>query len=271
LKEIINTILVLTQRYDYGGAYELMNEIDLEDTDAGILINMCRSSVNFDFKSSQALMLKLSKNIRLNPKVKLIEKNINDLVKGEPTAMFGELVENAKFQLLNEEYIDFLGRIYRFKEAIYKYIFIKHMYSDQKFYFVSDAMTKKTIIKVLKKKYKIFNSNINYSVSLFINKYMKDEYNILKVDKILSMPKMDKLLELRHESIVGHGFGGVSIHDIYRIYGNPYNVLDDFVDCLEILGLKINTFKYANINEILNKELKTLEEINEKEKSNSDN
>ena len=29
-----------------------------------------------------------------------------------------------KIQIVNEEYIDFLGRLYRLKEALFKYIFI---------------------------------------------------------------------------------------------------------------------------------------------------
>ncbi len=64
---------------------------------------------------------------------------------------------------------------------------------------------------------------------------------------------MTELIELRNNSIVGHGFTGVSIDDIYKVYGNPYNVLDDFRDCLTSLDIKLNRYKYSQINDMIKK------------------
>ena len=243
--------MTLIQRFDYGGAYEIMNELDLEDTDNGILINMCRSSVNFDFKTARRVFSKLSQQLKQDKRIRMIDKNLEELIKGDPAAMFSELIENTKFQIVNEEYIDFLGRVNRFKEAIYKYIFVREMSTGQRFYFTTDAMMKQSILRTLKNKYKIYYSNVNYAVSTYINKYMREDYKALEVDKLLSTEKFDNLLEMRHESIVGHGFMGVSVQDIYRIYGNPYNVLDDLEDSVEMLGIKLFKMKYATINSII--------------------
>lgn len=67
--------------------------------------------------------------------------------------------------------------------------------------------------------------------------------------------KMMNLIELRNDSIVGHGFSSVSIEDIYKYYGNPYNVLDDFRFCVEKLEIKINRYKYSQVNDMIREQL----------------
>ncbi len=42
----------------------------------------------------------------------------------------------------------------------------------------------------------------------------------MEVARTLNSDKMTELIELRNNSIVGHGFTGVSIDDIYKVYGN---------------------------------------------------
>lgn len=59
--------------------------------------------------------------------MKYLKKNLEKLIDGEPLTLFSELMENLEFQIVNEEYIDFLGRVYRFKEAILKYMFVKKL------------------------------------------------------------------------------------------------------------------------------------------------
>ncbi len=42
-----NVIIKLIDRYDYGGALELLSEIGLENSDAAVLMDSCRYAVNF--------------------------------------------------------------------------------------------------------------------------------------------------------------------------------------------------------------------------------
>ncbi len=56
--------------------------------------------------------------------IKKLITNLNNLEQGEPEDILSELIENIKIQIVNEEYIDFLGRLYRLKEALFKYIFV---------------------------------------------------------------------------------------------------------------------------------------------------
>jgi len=255
---MINSLTIiykLIDRYDYGGALELMVEEGLEKTDAAILMDSCRYAINFDFKNAKRKLYVLEDDIKIKKEIQDMEKNLKELIKGSPEAMFSELLESIKFQIVNEEFIDFLGRVYRFKEAIFKYMFIRKHLNRTDFYLLSNLVSKRNILKILRKKHKIYNSNLVYALTTYFNRNQKDDYKYVEIIKTLNSEKMTALIELRNESVVGHGFVGVSVDEIYRHYGNPYNVLDDFRRCLELLDIKINRYKYANINTFIKERL----------------
>jgi len=245
------TIRALVDRYDYGGALDLLHELNFQDTDVAVVINSCRYAVNFDFKTARLLLSKMSEERQADLEVKEMLKNLEQLIDGHPDAMFSELMENIKFQIVNEEYIDFLGRVYRFKEAILKYLFVKNHIGRSRFSLITVHMEKREILKKLRKKHKIFNSNLMYGISTYIHRYVKNDYQLTEVEKILNSDRMKGLIELRNDSIVGHGFKGVSLEDIHRYYGNPYHVLDEFSDCLKKLEVNLTRYKYSDINKYI--------------------
>ncbi|WP_430884940.1 hypothetical protein [Fusibacter sp. JL216-2] len=253
-----NVIIKLIDRYDYGGALELLSEIGLENSDAAVLMDSCRYAVNFDFKTARHLLYNLTEEYENSKDISELKDNLQELIDGDPDAMFSELLENTKFQIVNEEYIDFLSRVYRFKEAIFKYMFVEQHLNRSRFTFMQPMMQKRQILKTLRKKYKIFNSNLIFGITTYFNRYHKDDYTCQEVVHIMNAEKMMNLIELRNDSIVGHGFSSVSIEDIYKYYGNPYNVLDDFRLCVEKLEIKINRYKYSKINDMIREQLDEL-------------
>ena len=48
--QVINKLI---ERYDYGGAYDILTHENLEGTSAGKIINSCRYAINFDFKTAR--------------------------------------------------------------------------------------------------------------------------------------------------------------------------------------------------------------------------
>lgn len=250
-----NVIVKLIDRYDYGGALEILDEKKLKDTDAAIIIKSCKYAVNFDFKTAFSILKGLSDEKKNHKEIMKLTKNLKDLIHGDPKTIFSELIENIKFQLVNEEYIDFLGRVYRFKEAILKYIFVKNHLNRSKFSFLIDAMSKQRILKILRKKYKIYNTNLIYGISIYIDRYLSHKQSYVDVVRLLNSEKMVSLIALRNDSIVGHGFSGVSREDISKAYGNPYNVIDDFKHCLDLLDINVTKDKYIRINDLLKREL----------------
>lgn len=256
-----SVIVKLIDRYDYGGALQMLKEQGLDTTDAAVLMDSCRYAVNFDFKSAKKKLMHLSPSFHKTPEVKEIEKSLSDLIKGDPHALFSELLENIKFQVVNEQYIDFLGRVYRLKEAIFKFMFVRKIMGKGDILMTSPTVSKKNIMKILRKQYHAYNSNLVFALTTYFNRNMKDDYKYAEIIRILNSDKMNNLIELRNESIVGHGFIGISIDDIYRTYGNPYNVLDDFRVCLTNLDIRVMRFKYSNINQLI---VEQLDEINSK-------
>ncbi len=111
---------------------------------------------------------------------------------GDPDAMFSELLENTKFQIVNEEYIDFLSRVYRFKEAIFKYMFVELHLNRTHFTFIQPMMQKRQILKTLRKKYKIFNSNLIFGITTYFNRYHKEDYTCQEVVRIMNAEKNDE-------------------------------------------------------------------------------
>jgi len=256
-----NVIVALIRRYDYGGALELMKEKGLQHSPSAIIMNSCRYAVNFDFKKARTILRDLPLEIKKSEAVMILDKSLEQMIAGDPDAIFSELMENLKFQIVNEEFIDFLGRVYRFKEAILKYVFAKTFINKNRFSFTEPIMEKRVIIKHLRKKYKIFNSNLMYGITTYITRYLDKNSKYAEVEKLLNSGKMDNLMELRNSSIVGHGFVGVSIDDIYRTYGNPYNVLDDFDLILNKLDIDLLRYKYSLINDYIVEELSKMNNL----------
>lgn len=239
------------KRYDYDAVLDILEEAGIENGDLYLLMESCKYSVNFDFKKSLLIIESMSSQILSRREIQKLINNLNNLILGEPEDILSELIENMKIQVVNEEYIDFLGRLYRLKEALFKYIFVNT--KENKTYKVSmhgHMVSKKNILYTLKKKYNIYNGNLIHGVTHYINKYVKKTRRMEKIMEILNSEKLENLIQLRNDSPVGHGFKGVSKEDIECIYGNPMEVTKDLVKVCELLDLGINMNKYDHINEI---------------------
>lgn len=249
-EDVISTLI---NRFDYSGAYVLSCD-RAQDTAFLHLLDIGRSMVNFDFVTAQEI---LTENGELFPLYfnAYLEENLLDLIYGEPNAIFSEHLYNMYFQLKQEEYIDLLGRMYRFNEAFLKYLFIKE---HQEVLSVYDSMFDEWGVKrVLKKRYRIHNGNIIFAVVEYINKHT-DKQALKSCANFITSPKMKALVNLRNASIVGHGFEAVSYNDILKAYGEPQKLLEDIEEIMQKGGLVIEGEKYRKFNSFLLKELKNV-------------
>lgn len=239
------------QRYDYDAVLDILDEAGIIDGDLYLLMESSKYAVNFDFKKALASINKMSEQMLSRREIKKLISNLDNLNIGEPEDILSELIENMKIQIVNEEYIDFLGRLYRLKEAVFKYIFVSTKESKTyKVYMHGYMVSKKSILYTLKKKYNIYNGNLIHGITQYINKHLKKTKRMDKVVEILNSERLENLIKLRNESPVGHGFKGVSKEDIEDIYGNPMEVVQDLVKACELLDLGIKMNKYDNINEM---------------------
>lgn len=239
------------EKYDYNSILEFLESLGITDNDLYLLIKSCSYSMNFEFRKSLECIEKMSEDIKSKNEINNLITNIKNLIVGEPEDILSELIENMKIQVVNQEYIDFLGRLYRLKESLFKYIFINTKETkNYKVYMYSSMLSKKNILYTLKKKYNIYNGNLIHGVTNYINRYVKKTKRMDKVIDILNSEKLENLIRLRNDSPVGHGFKGVSREIIEDIYGSPMEVIKDLAKACELLDLGISMNKYENINEI---------------------
>ncbi len=240
------------KRYDYDGVLDILAEAGIESGDLYNILESCKYATNFDFTTSLKMVNKLSESMLERKEIQLLISNLENLKKGEPEDILSELIENMKIQVMNEESLDFLGSLYRLKEALFNYIFVST--KESKKYIVSmhgHMVSKKNILYTLKKKYNIYNGNLIHGVTQYTKKHLKQTKRMDKVLEILNSQKLENLIKLRNESPVGHGFKGVSREDIENIYGSPMEVIQDLIKACEMLDLGINTAKYEDINDII--------------------
>ncbi|MCT4585752.1 MAG: hypothetical protein N4A54_12570 [Peptostreptococcaceae bacterium] len=239
----------LIERYSYDGAQSLLKDLKIDNVDLYYLVSSCKYASNFDFETSLEMLEKMSPKVKNSKKIKKIKNNLLDLIEGNPEIILEEFIENIKIKVKKDEYIDFLGRAYRFKEAILKYVFIRSEMSKKEVSLLSSKVSKRNILKTLKKDFKIYTNNLSYGLTIYINKRMGRKKSIRNVLAILNSDKMESLMRLRHESPVGHGFKGVSKQDIEQVYDSPKEVINDFVKVCGYLDIDIKHNKYDNINE----------------------
>lgn len=244
------TIATLIDRFDYSGAYRLSCN-EAEDTALLHLLDIARNMVNFDFVAAQRILTEKGDFFPLSFSAYL-EENLLDLIYGEPNATFSELLANMYFQLEREEYIDLLGRLYRFNEGFLKFIFVKE---HQKVLSVYDSTFEEgRVIRILKKRYRIYNRNIIFAVVEYIYKH-SDNPALKSCADFITDPRMKTLADLRNASIVGHGFEAISYSDLLIAYGEPLDLLRDIEAIMQRGGLVIERKKYNKINAFLIKEL----------------
>jgi len=244
----IRLIEKLIERFDYRGAIEIMEMEDDLNLRTLKVLYCCKYRLNFDFESALNEVVDLIENQIKDKQIMNLKINLEALIAGKPNEIFSELLENTKIQLVNRRYLDFLSRVYRMKEAVLKYIFVKNHVGKDQFSFMTEVVSKRMILKILKKKYKIYNPNLSFAITSYINKYLKKDKRYSKVLEILNSDKMDKIIELRNDCISGHGFKGVNKEVLENIYGDPFDIINDFIFVLKKMDVKIVKISYDKIN-----------------------
>lgn len=239
MKSYLDLIQTFVKGYDYNAASKIAKKIGHKKEDYYKLLKVVKSNINFDFENSYMGIKELKDKLK---KYDYLEKNTKNLIYLKPREVFSELIWSLIFQIKAEEYIDFSGRIYRFNESFFKYLFARHYYKEVAF--KNSIMSKKTLHGILRE-LGIKNSNIIFAVVNYFNQ--KNMYE-KEINMILT-EKMHKLIELRHESIIGHGFESVSRVDIINAYSEPEKIVEELIYILKRVGIHFEENKYNIIND----------------------
>jgi hypothetical protein len=185
-------------------------------------------------------------------------------------SLLAELFHNLEIKYLREEYIDFVGRIYRFYEAYSRYV-VEHELdlstdidrkTGEQTAFFKGIDARPDLKQFIASEKTPFGEEVNYKkfgvpVLMACLKYLiviKERDNYKPAYEILQ--KLDSIIKLRNRSILGHDFGGVSKEILEKVYGAP--ILQDLKILLETCGIEIGQNPFDKINEILRGRIKDL-------------
>ncbi len=242
----------LLNRCEYAGCYDILNHSNMASTDICKLLRVLKHMVNFDFDFAGEILSSMSDEFKNKELYNNINKHLNLLIKGNSNAMFFELMFSMKLQLGKDEYIDFLGRLYRFREAVYKYLFVI-THHKKNVDMNSEIMSKNHQLDILRNHYKIQSYNLTSSILKYLRQYYSNNIEVMSIVRILEDEKMVNLMHLRNKTIIGHGFIGASLNDIKAIYGDIDRLISDIKRILKLLKMDIDYNRYDYINNEIKK------------------
>ncbi len=258
MKNYFDQFVDLLGNYSYGVAHSLLSEHGYDNLDICKVIRAFKYSINFDFDYAESILQETSAQFKHQEMYKEIRKNFDDLIAGKPDAIFSELLFSMYTQTSRDEYIDFMGRVYRYREALLKYLFLIKE-GSKKVNMFSEEMSKRYQVKLINEKYKMHTHNLGAGLTKYFKQYHGNDYSVKRLMDILDSKKMLDLMNLRNASIIGHGFVGISLRDIEKAYGDINDLLFDFKACAGLLDLDLNYDKYDKWNNAIIIEAKKID------------
>ena len=268
--------LELAKKFDYAMLCDHLDDKKDDEKFLHRLLQYAQHRLYFDISTAQSIarqaigeFLSLERNI--------FEDLFIDLEKIEQrdyASLIIELFHNMVIKYLRHEFVDFVGRAYRFKEAVLRYLielnFGVSTEIDQKsgrptdfFQWIESNDDVKQFVSSEKTPDGAKVDPLTFGLPLLMAclKYLivkKSKKNCQQIYEILR--KFDILIALRNQSIIGHGFDGVSEELIKARYDGK--VVDDLKRLIETICKIHNLQKPENpfekINGILTKKIKGL-------------
>lgn len=273
------TIIDSLERQDFATAHALAVHID-----QAALVHLIASAhyrETFDFERAQHELQQALEAASGNLRGFLtkLRGEMADLVAREDMAvLLRELVANASITFTNGRYADFLGRVFRFQEAALRYIVETKMELPTDMSAANKKQNQERYLNGIEANpdLKAFldgrtiNGNpldhrepntfvmremLHYLVDggtradgkPYLHSKEQDKYR--EVKKYLN--KIDGLKTLRNQSIIAHGFAGVSRERLPQFYsGDPASALEDMEKVLKLLGLKVSGEPFGQIAEV---------------------
>ncbi|KEO82574.1 hypothetical protein [Tumebacillus flagellatus] len=265
-KDLCESLRILIRRHDYLGARELL-ETNRELFPKGYdtlhpLLTYAHHRLCFDFKKARAALDPLAGD----PRMESLQRKIPD-AENVPRSL-EELIGHATILYEQGNYIDFLGRLFRFQEAWLSEVLkrklrlpvrknrsislqrkeLKKGFRGSEFdgYVASEFKNKLSSTAL-----KLDRPTMSTIIDWHIEKNHPD-HNLLQ--KLMRYSrKMDNLATLRNESPIAHNFKGVSHEDLQNNYGGEdFRVLADMREMYRLLfGSFPETYIFRETNDLV--------------------
>jgi hypothetical protein len=249
-------LMVLIQRFDYSGARQALARTPSCDPALISVLTALQYSLNFDFEKAYRMICDADEAF---PPAAVLDEwrdTLHRLKQGHSETLLNESVCNMKIQLLQEEYADFLGRFYSFREELLVYCMLRALGNEVSL-FHPDAENRH--VKQRLESLGIRGRNVVLGLMRFLRREKKDEAGYRDVLAFFERDEVEALIQLRHRSIDGHRFHAVTREDIEQVYGPPEKLVRTLFHLLEGLGIPVHPDRYERINEWLAQALRKWE------------
>jgi len=266
--------LHLANNYDYASLCEHLDEKKETERFIHRLSEYAQHRLYFDTGTARSIARKAAgeflshqRNIfeGLNIDLERIEKR-------DYISLIIELFHNLKIKYSREEYVDFAGRIFRFQEAVLRYLVESELglsteidkRTGTQTAFFQGIESRPDLKEFIASEKTPYGEPINYKrfgipILMACLKYLitrEEKTSYQPVYEILQ--KLNSIVELRNRSILGHGFEGISKQILENTYDGP--ILEDLKTLLETCGIRIIENPFDKVNKILQREIQRLDQ-----------
>jgi hypothetical protein len=252
LSERLNALI---ERHLYGAAAELAEESNILSQKKVHKLRAQEHRGLFDFEECVEDMKKVFVATSGEEKAKVKKEmdemeRLKDGLKGKNLlseeyfltykALINELYTNMKQKWEQGAYADFLGRLFRFEEAVLRYVFEREFKVNtekeekgeflefQRFVKSNNKLT--DFLNQSKIESQEPNRRALFMILTFLKKENSERIDIKEIQERIG--RIEKMADLRNKSILAHGFEGISKRDLEK-YGNILEDIDIIVKKLQ--------------------------------------
>jgi len=262
----LETIRSMLDYFDFSGALKIMESTDVPN-DPKNLARYAEARLRFDFSSAIIHLEKLEK------KDELIETLLGSITKftqdvkqansnstGEEweecldlqKQKIAELAMNSEIKWVQGEYADFLARIFRFREALQRFLFehethhssekLDGNFPDFEKYLKHDEYFQRK----LERKKKLRCEPTGLVMKIYLKQLKGKTAELSKTIDIIE--NLEKLANLRNKSIIAHGYRPITREEIGTNYeGDIVKDLDEVIKYFNEEDRKISIDKLVNL------------------------
>lgn len=239
---LMREVKALKEKHLYGAAAEIAVKYDLLDKKEICLLKAEEARLSFDFESAIRILESEKDSFlgvekaNLEEKISILQKLADGTKGAQPfskeyfsahQALINELYRNMEIKWKQGAYVDFLGRLVRFQEAILRtgFEYATQISTDkqngrftafEKYVEGMDGLKNFLLSEGLKQTNEPSTLALRKTIKYLIER-KKGNIDFLKTIKKFA-DEVNKLTELRNRTIMAHGFEGVSAEKIKETY-----------------------------------------------------
>ncbi|MFD3163783.1 hypothetical protein [Herpetosiphon sp. NSE202] len=279
----ISTAIQLIQQHNFFGAITLLE--GSVDQNIIELLHYAKYREDFNFTAAQDVLEKVQSNVNgsLRDLVHSIQQNDYNTNHADREFLLVELFYNAQIAYTNGRYVDFLGRVFRFQETVLRHVIENSFNISTDYSNAHKAENQAKFNQILaddpilheylenkqfagnKLDYQHFSVPVLLALLDFLTKNPQQKYLAKKQVGIYTglrelIIKLSNLSDMRNQSVIAHGFKGVSEYEIIKHLKlkSEQTPIDLLHDILAKIAIDVRESPFQQIQTTLTQKLYSL-------------